>query len=299
VTFQGKTPSGTEVISTASLLIDEPPLEAVALPYGMQGPYAPAAYRYRVNALRTNVKHERLSLVWTLSRQGADVPLRVVKNATSFTATLTEPGTYRVTLELHGAVSGAYHWSEDILVPTSPSADTPRIQITGGGPQRPPVQYQLKALLPPLEDGDRYTGIDWALDGTKLERPANRANITSPGAHTIQVTAHSASGQDTTATLAIEVRENLSPRGTMDCSQSKPAQANAVLRCSATGLDPDGRIMSRRWVVPELGLDAKSGWTLKVTVPTPPSHVTVQLHMTDNSGVTEVLTQTVPLLPAP
>jgi len=37
VTFQGKTPSGAEVTSTASLLIDEPPLEAVSLPYGMQG----------------------------------------------------------------------------------------------------------------------------------------------------------------------------------------------------------------------------------------------------------------------
>jgi len=113
------------------------------------------------------------------------------------------------------------------------------------------------------------------------------------------VTAHTAAGQDKTATLPIEVRENLSPRGTLDCGTSRPAQVDAVLRCSAAGLDPDGRIMSRRWVVPELGLDAKGGWTLKVTVPTPPPQVTVQLHMTDNSGTTEVLTQTVPLQPAP
>jgi len=47
--------------------------------------------------------------------------------------------------------------------------------------------------------------------------------------------------------------------------------------------------MSRRWVVPELGFEITSGWTLKVPVPRRPPRSPSSLHMTDNSGVTEVL----------
>lgn len=300
LTFKAKTTTGTPVTTTATLRIDNPLLQAFVIPYGIQGPYAPAQYRYRVTSVQSAVKHERLSLLWTVTDRAGDI-LRQVKNATTFAVTLTDPGSYHVTLTLAGSVSGTYDWSDDLLVPEAPSdPNTPIIQITSGGPQRPPVEYQLKAFPPALDSPDRYTFIEWFLDGKKLQHPANRAYITTPGAHTIQVTYHALKSDDRIASVTIDVRDNMSPRGTIDCSQSVPTATNALLRCSGIGLDPDGRITNRRWVIPELNLDVRSGWTLKTTVKTPPPAVTVHLYVTDDSGATQDLGPlTVPLQPTP
>jgi hypothetical protein len=101
------------------------------------------------------------------------------------------------------------------------------------------------------------------------------------------VIARTRNGKEYTASQTVEVRENLVPRGTLDCSKSVPGTTTASLRCSAVGLDPDGRIITRRWRVEELGIDTKVGWTLKANVENPPATVTVRLYVTDNSDATE------------
>jgi hypothetical protein len=90
----------------------------------------------------------------------------------------------------------------------------------------------------------------------------------------------------------------MSPRGTIDCTRSVPAPTNALLSCTGTGLDPDGRITNRQWVVPELNVDVRGGWLLKQTVKNPPPVVTVHFYVTDDSGDTQDLGPvTVPLQP--
>jgi hypothetical protein len=90
------------------------------------------------------------------------------------------------------------------------------------------------------------------------------------------------------------------PRGTIDCSKTQVGTATATLRCSANGLDPDGRVTIRRWVVPELKVDVKQGFSLRVPVTNPPETVTVHLYATDNSGTTlDLGPETVPLRPQP
>jgi hypothetical protein len=51
-------------------------------------------------------------------------------------------------------------------------------------------------------------------------------------------------------------------------------------------VDPDGRIVIRHWVVPELKIDQNGGWSLKVPVTNPPPTATVHLYITDDSGAT-------------
>jgi hypothetical protein len=307
LTFTGKLADATPVEQSATVLIDEPLLQAEVIPYGVEGPYAPATYRFRVTQLQNSVKRDRLSFTWTAVRVRPGQPDEEIKtspSSTTFAVVLPTAGTYRVSLRCIGTVSGSFTWSEQITVPEAPVSTAedpiPVISFTSGGAQRPPVQYRLNAALPPLEPGDRYTGIVWSMDGTRLQRPANRATIKAPGSHTFQATARTRNGKEYVASQTVEVRENLVPRGTLDCSKSIPGTTTASLRCSAVGLDPDGRITTRRWRVEELGIDTKGGWILKANVENPPPTITVRLYVTDNSDATEEIGPvTVSLQPPP
>lgn len=299
--FTGTLQDGTPVTQSASLRIAEPLLQAVAYLYGIEGPYAPATYRYRLMALQSPVKRERFTITWTavsLADPSAP-PIKSTRGSTNFGVTFTEPGTYRVSLSVRGTVSGSFAWSEDITV-QAPPTDAPYITISTGGAQRPPVQYLLKPTVPPgaLDAGDRVITSTWIADGTPLSRPPNRATITQAGTHTFALTVKTAGGKELTATQTVDVAENMVPRGTIDCTKSQVSTESATLRCFANGLDPDGSIKIRRWVVPELNVDVRQGWSLKIPVTTPPETVTVHLYATDNSGATQDLGPvTVPLRP--
>lgn len=154
--------------------------------------------------------------------------------------------------------------------------------------------------MPPgaLDTGERVTTSTWIADGTALHWPPNRATITQAGTHTFALAIKTAGGKALTASQTVDVAENMVPRGTIDCSKTQVGTASATLRCSANGLDPDGSVKLRHWVVPELKVDVKQGWSLKVPVTSPPETVTVHLYATDNSGATlDLGPVTVPLRP--
>jgi hypothetical protein len=299
--FAGKLQDGTPVTQEASLLIDEPLFQAVVIPYGIEGPTAPATYRYRLVTLQSLVKHERITINWTAVSlaDSTGQPIKTTRGSTNFSVAFLTPGAYRVSLSVVGTVSGSYVWSEDITV-LAPPTDAPYVTISSGGAQRPPVQYMLRYTVPPeaLDEGDRVTTSTWTADGVALHRPPNRATINDPGTHTFDVTVKTASGKELTANQTVDVGENMVPRGTIDCSKTQVGTATATLRCSANGLDPDGRVTIRRWVVPELKVDVKQGFSLRVPVTNPPETVTVHLYATDNSGTTlDLGPETVPLRP--
>ncbi len=299
--FTGTLQDGTPVTQSASLLIDEPLLQAVAFLYGIDGPYAPTTYRYRLTELQSPVKRERITISWTavsLADPSAP-PIKSTRGSTNFAVTFTQPGTYRVSLAVLGTVSGSFAWSEDITV-QAPPTDAPYITISSGGAQRPPVQYLLKYTVPPgaLDARDRVTTSTWIADGIALHWPPNRATVTQPGTHTFALTVKTAAGKELTASQTVDVAENMVPRGTIDCTKTQVGTASATLRCSANGLDPDGSVKIRRWVVPELKVDVRQGWSLKVPVNSPPETATVHLYATDNSGATlDLGPVTVPLRP--
>jgi len=290
LTFTGKLQDGTPVAQTATIEIDQPLVSGVILPYGLTGPYAQASYQYRATNIASKVKHERIGLLWTATgtdASGNPVAIKTTKGSTAFSFNLAAPGVYTVSLRITGSASGSYLWSEQILVPETPDASQPLIQVNSGGAQRPPIQYTLKASLPPLPNGDRYTTLTWYLDGQLIPRPNNRPIIKTAGTHVFSLVAQTVSGAQITGSLSVYVHENMVPTGTIDCSKTVVSAVAPLLRCTGTGLDPDGRVVTRRWVIPELNIDTKTGWSIKASPQgTIPPEVTVHLYVTDNSGGT-------------
>ena len=143
-----------------------------------------------------------------------------------------------------------------------------------------------------IPDGDRITTTTFAMDGVQISHPWNRVTVTTPGQHTIAGTINTAGGLQLTAAQLINVLPNMVPQGipingnSIDCSKTLIAAGSATLRCLASGVDPDGRIVIRHWVVPELKIDQNGGWSLKVPVTNPPPTATVHLYITDDSGAT-------------
>ena len=295
LTFTAKLADGTPLSQSAMLRVDEPALQAQGLLYGVIGPYTPSTYNYRVTVLQLPVTHDRISTNWTATSldDPSAPPVKSTSGSTNFTVTFATAGHYRVILSVSGTVSGSYTWSDDVTV-LDPPAGAPYITISSGGAQRPPVQYLLRTVVPAgvIPDGDRITTTTFAMDGVQISHPWNRVTVTTPDQHTIAGTINTAGGLQLTAAQLINVLPNMVPQGipingnSIDCSKTLIAVGSATLRCLASGVDPDGRIVIRHWVVPELKIDLNGGWSLKVPVTNPPPTATVHLYITDDSGAT-------------
>lgn len=299
VLLTAKTPSGAVVTKQAILQLARPPISAIVKVVAGDGPYPPASYRFRVVAINSTVKRDRLSFTWTVTKDDNPEPLSTVRGSDSLRVHFQEAGTYHIAMTIKGALSDQFTWTHDLTVPPLPDPSLPAILSSFGGPNRPPVSYRFRPKLPLLDSSERYTQIKWTIDGQPLVSPPNTTTLKSDGEHTVRLDATTSKDQVFSADTTIILEPNLPPQGSINCSRTKPAVTNATLICGATIRDPDGRIAKQRWVVPDLGLEKLQSSTMSFVIPNPPPVVTVEFHATDNSGTEYVFLEEVELTPPP
>jgi len=295
VTITAKTTSGVVLTATSPLSIARATLVPTVKVTSSDGPYAPAFYRFRVTAMNSPIKRDRIGYLWTITKNDDLTPLRQLAGTLGISTTFDTPGEYHVALSIKGALSNEVLWNTTVLVPPDPDPSSAAIRVNVDGVNRPPAFYSFRAILPELLLNDRYTQIQWTVDGQAPSYKPNRHMFTTAGPHLVHVTATTAKNITYSADATVIIEPNIAPIGRIDCNPSLTATTNAILKCNAYISDPDGRIARWRWVVPELNLDTIQHAALRLPVAQPPQLVTVESHVTDNSGAEAVFITTVDL----
>ena len=177
-----------------------------------------------------------------------------------------------------------------------------RIAARMPNPNRPPASYRFVPAYN-LQPRERLTGPpEWSLDGHGVAtEPILRHTFTAPGDYQVTARAETNQGRTLQDHVQVHVAENQKPSGTVNCTTGvvrTTTGPNWALRCRVVGLkDPDGRIRSITWQLPELGYETTAGSFLRYRF-TSPRLVRVVAEVTDNSGDTTVLETLVDLTQA-
>lgn len=247
-------------------------------------PYAPATYQYSLTGARSATLAEPLTATWTVTPDGQP-PGQTVQNSRMM-VTFEGPGTYQIQLTVRGPFSGASTWFDTVTIPVLPDAGTPTITITTPQQNRPPATYRFVAVTPPMSDRRERIGVPtWTVEGATVSTPALVTTFTTAGSHQVGVSVPTSYGRTLDAQTTVTINPNQPPVGTVDCSRSSYWQLTKkyALYCRATAADPDGRISALKWNIPELQYE-RLDTTVLILERDQPVAITVELHITDNSG---------------
>lgn len=247
-------------------------------------PYAPATYQYSLTGAKSATLAEPLTATWTVTPDGQP-PGQTVQNSRMM-VTFEGPGTYQIQLTVRGPLSGDSTWFDTVTIPVLLDAGTPTITITTPQQNRPPATYRFVAVTPPMPDRRERIGVPtWTVEGATVSTPALVTTFTTAGSHQVSVNVPTSYGRTMEAQTTVTVNPNQPPVGTVDCSRSSYRQpiAKYNIYCRATAADPDGRISALKWNIPELQYE-RLDTTIMAMERAEPMAITVELHITDNSG---------------
>lgn len=253
-------------------------------------PYAPATYQYSLTGARSATLGEPLATAWTVTPDGQP-PGKTVQNSRMM-VTFEGPGTYQIQLVVRGPLSGSTTWDDTVIVPALAAADAPTIVTRVPEQNRPPAAYRFTVTTPPMADPRERTGVPtWTVEGTTVSTPALVTTFTTAGPHQVGVSVPTSYKRTLDAQTTVTVNPNQPPVGTVDCSRSSYRQLTKKysLYCRATAADPDGRIGALKWNIPELQYE-RLDTTVMILERDQPVAITVELHITDNSGDETVVT---------
>jgi hypothetical protein len=233
---------------------------------------------------------EPLTAAWTVTPDGQP-PGQTVQNSRMM-VTFEGPGTYQIQLVVRGPLSGSTTWFDTVTVPALADADAPTIVTRVPEQNRPPAAYRFTVTTLPMADPRERIGVPtWTVEGTTVSTPALVTTFTAAGPHQIGVSVPTSYGRTLDAQTTVTVNPNQPPVGTVDCSRSSYRQLTKkyALYCRATAADPDGRIGALKWNIPELQYE-RLDTTVLLLERDQPVAITVELHITDNSGDETVVT---------
>jgi len=285
--FTGQSMGGTQYSAQADLVGSIGGASPMTLEVSRTAPtvpYAPATYRYWLKSAHGATLAEPVAPTWTVTADG-QAPGQTVRN-TGMAVTFQGPGTYQVRLTVTAPFSGTATWSDTVTVPVLP--DVPTATITTSAPRynRPPADYRFSVAVPRLPDPRERPGTPtWTVDSTNVTGPVLVTTFTTAGEHQIGVSVPTSYGRTIEGQTTVTVNPNQPPVGSIDCSRSnyRSLTKKYILYCRATAADPDGRITRLRWAVPELQYE-RLDTTIMVLERAEPAAVTVELHISDNSG---------------
>ncbi|MFI5340086.1 MAG: hypothetical protein ACHQ7N_09635 [Candidatus Methylomirabilales bacterium] len=265
-------------------------------------PYTPATYVYQALNMAGGVSGEPMTQTWTVTGTGESRPSTSIQGAANYPVTYTTSGTKNINLVVSGPFSGWKVWTDSVIVPTAPPANPIAFYTTVPTNNRPPATYRFAPNYPPLPAGEKFTGNPtWSVDGvTQYTGSIFYYTFTAAGQHTVTVSQPTTLPRLISGTTTVTVNVNQLPVGTIDCSGSyinktvKPV--TYVLSCKAANTaDPDGRIASLVWTLPDVPYQNLNGSTyFKYTFATAQA-VRVQLLLTDDSADTATIETTVDL----
>jgi len=252
-------------------------------------PYAPATYQYSLTSAHSATLGEPIAATWTVTADGQP-PGQSVQNS-RMAVTFQGPGRYQVSLAVTGPFSGTSTWSDTVTVPGLPDISAPTIVARAPDHNRPPADYRFTVTTPPMPDPRERIGVPtWTAEGTNVTGPVFVTTFTTAGEHQVGVSLPTSYGRTLEAHTTVSINPNQPPVGTVDCSRStyRTLTKKYTLSCRATAADPDGRISSLKWVIPELQIERADIINLTLEADHPAA-VTVELHITDNSSAETVV----------
>jgi hypothetical protein len=271
-----KTLSGEAVHADAYLDLPVADGSAITLTVRRTDPfviYAPTTYQYQVASLTSATTREPLRYSWTVSQNGTALLGPVVN--TPLSLPVATPGTFSVTVTASGMFAGSRTWTDTVVVPETPPTAPVVFDIAAPTPNRPPALYRLTPTWPTLQAQEAVMGDpEWTVDGVALGAvPILQHTFTTPGPHSISLTAVTSLGRTLSGSTAIEVVPNQLPTAGIDCSGSVVDRSvtppRYTLRCQAVDVtDPDGKVVALSWSLPNGGMPT-SGTKYFVTYSTP------------------------------
>lgn len=257
-------------------------------------PYAPTAYRYVVSGLRSPIIDEPMTQTWM-----GDNQTQLIQGDGYFDAVFRTAGSKTVTLAAGGPLSGTKHQVDQPEILLTP-AGTIAFTITPPKYNRPPATYRFAPNYPPLLPGEKLVGSPtWFIDGVNRFTGTPFYYTFSTSGTFETVVSQSTTSRTLYGQTIITVNANQLPTGSIDCSASRIVKTTTpwsyVLSCKAVNpVDPDGRIVSLVWALPDFGVSKNGSTYWNYSFPTPQA-VRVQLALTDDSGGVTTLESTVDL----
>lgn len=252
-------------------------------------PYAPMTVRYKVKKAITATKREPLTSVWTLLDANGNTLTTVPGK--QLIAVLDKPGDYTVNMHISGPLAGTQTWTDHLTIPDLPTPDPLVILPRLPRFNRPPADYRFKLDTPKMADPRERLGTpNWTIDDTPITSPGAAITFLEPGDHSVSVEVTTSRNRTLQADTMVTVSENQPPTATIDCSRSRfyTKLNQYTLNCLADTHDPDGYVKKLSWVIPELEYK-KDDASAMILTRDEPLALTVELHVTDNSGAESVI----------
>jgi PKD repeat protein len=154
-----------------------------------------------------------------------------------------------------------------------------------------PITFDASQTYDPLGFGVSYS---WDFgDGTTGSGQVVSHAYTTPGVHTVRLTATDTAGVSGATTKAVSI--DAPPTASFTLSQNQVIAGQPVSLDGSSSTDPDGSVNAWSW---SFGDGAASSGPTTTHVYTTPGTYTISLTVTDNSGSTAATSKTVTVVPA-